>query len=261
MHIISHQRNLVVSGSINAPLQVTRASHVTINGSSNAPISINGASYVTINGSNNAPLQIYGDSHLVINGSNNARVQVIGNSQVFINGSVNAPLQFIASDSYIALSDTTKYITQAEMDQLDAQLSRHRRPLPPPVPEVCIGETNQYFHKNENNERGFEVGVRFATKNHKNSPCTVAVYFYDSGGNPLRDIDGTACCKFGNIAVYKNVMPQHAECEFKDFRVFVPLRQLHLQMGKRHDLAHQVFTWNGDKETSRSKLKTFYIDT
>jgi hypothetical protein len=226
---------------------------------------------------------IASSGHVLINGNINAPLQVLSNGRVLINGNINAPVQLVSTSnrgihisyggtsavsigsiSYgqnLSLGAPEEYITQAEMDQLDAQLSRYRRPLPPPVPEVCIGETNRYFHKNENNERGFEVGVRFATKNHKNSPCTVAVYFYDSGGNPLRDIDGVDCCKAGNVAVFKNVTPQHTECEFKDFRVFVPFRQLHLQMGKRHDLAYQVLTWNGHKETSRSKFKTFYIDT
>jgi hypothetical protein len=125
------------------------------------------------------PLHIIASSdHVLINGNINAPLQVLSNGRVLINGNINAPVQLVNTSnrgihiSYgqnLSLGAQEEYVTQAEMDQLSAELRRYRRPFPPPVPEVCISETNQYFHKN--------------------SPCTVAVYFYDSDGNPLCDIN------------------------------------------------------------------------
>jgi hypothetical protein len=126
-------------------------------------------------------------------------------------------------------------------------------------PSVLLGKTKVHFKREKGGEKGFEVEVKFAAKNLRNTPLNVAAYFYYKSGTPLSDFDGIAKTTDGHVAVSQNVTPQSDRASYDNFRLFMPYKQLHMAEDEAHNLAYSVSIWQDSKEVAKSELQNFYL--
>ena len=110
-------------------------------------------------------------------------------------------------------------------------------------PKATIRGVRMDFDVVHESERGMMIHVRFGTYGLRAIKGRVAVYFYFTNGEPLKDNDGLYKTIDGNVAAGADFSPGYDVTSYDDFKVFMPYRQLHLAAGD-HELKYHVSVWN-----------------
>lgn len=109
---------------------------------------------------------------------------------------------------------------------------------------VTFNSINQRHDVYRGNTKGMEIIVNFDAYNLEGTPLDVAVWFYFSSGEKLKDFNGKFRTSSGQVATSVRVTPT---CDGEmQARIFMPLDELHMANG-RHELKFSVGIFNGDK--------------
>lgn len=92
-----------------------------------------------------------------------------------------------------------------------------------------------------NGRKGMRIHVQFSVKNMLYRTGKVAIYFYnDANSTPLKDYNGSYCATDGNVAYHENYTPSYADCEYSDFKLFMPTEELHCTSNGTYDLKFTI---------------------
>ena len=85
---------------------------------------------------------------------------------------------------------------------------------------------NEY---DDDDRKGMIIHVAFKAHNMLDKEGRVVAYFYHKDGSPLKDTNGSYCTSDGNVAKGKDFQPRYANCNYSDFKLFMPISELHLE--------------------------------
>lgn len=89
---------------------------------------------------------------------------------------------------------------------------------------------------------GMEIHIKMKAYNLKNKNCRASAYFYTSSGEELKDTNGLYNTDDNQVSCGKDFCPTYDNCEYKDFVLFMPYRELHINENK--SLKFIVILWN-----------------
>lgn len=120
-------------------------------------------------------------------------------------------------------------------------LYRQTAPSTKPVGDIVSVRTEH--NQTENGRKGIRIRVTFEVDNFKSKPGIVCAYFYRENGTPLKDNNRHYWSTNGNVCVGGHFQPGYVNTIYRDYRLFIPLSELHLSRG-RHDLKFMVQVFN-----------------
>ena len=92
----------------------------------------------------------------------------------------------------------------------------------------------------ENNQKGMRIHVDFNVVNKQNDTCEIAVYFRYQSGEILRDYNGSYTTYNGQVSVGETFIPQYYNTTYRDFTLFMPYDEFHIDALGEYDLEFQV---------------------
>lgn len=100
----------------------------------------------------------------------------------------------------------------------------------------------------QDGRKGMNVVVSFNVSGMKGKSGEISAYFYFKSGNPLKDFNNNYYTPGGNVVAPARYSPSYDDSTYTDFRIFIPLDELHMAEGT-HELKAQavIFDENGKK--------------
>ncbi|MEP6900393.1 MAG: hypothetical protein ABJA66_01510 [Actinomycetota bacterium] len=83
----------------------------------------------------------------------------------------------------------------------------------------------------EGGQLGMRIHVKFTAYKMKNLDSYLAIYFLDKDGTTLKDNNGKFNSSSGDVAVYKELIPEYDPKDYGDLAVFMPYSELDLSDG------------------------------
>jgi hypothetical protein len=83
----------------------------------------------------------------------------------------------------------------------------------------------------ESGAKGMRIHTKFTTYEMKNLPSYLAIYFLYDNEKPIKDKNGKFTSTAGDVAVYREMLPQYDPADFNDLTVFMPYSELDLPDG------------------------------
>ncbi|MBS1759881.1 MAG: hypothetical protein JST23_07120 [Bacteroidetes bacterium] len=100
----------------------------------------------------------------------------------------------------------------------------------------------------ENNQKGMMFHFTFTTYGLKGVNTYVSIYFYDADTDePLEDKNGKYVSKEGYVSAFKEIKPNYDPAVYKDFKIFMPYSEFHLDSGYQSILYDAVINDNSGK--------------
>jgi serine/threonine protein kinase len=87
--------------------------------------------------------------------------------------------------------------------------------------------------------KGMKIHAKFTVRNVKNVRCRAVAYFHFDSGEPLKDFNDSYYTIGGHVSVGVDFTPSYDDSVFKDFTLFIPYSELHLDKGK-HNLRFKI---------------------
>lgn len=100
----------------------------------------------------------------------------------------------------------------------------------------------------------------FKVKNGLRQEFTMAIYFYEADGTPLKDSNKKFYATNGNVAVFKKFVPGFADAVYSQFEVFMPYEELELEECGEHNLKYSIGIWNGQKRIMSTGYTYFELE-
>jgi len=82
-------------------------------------------------------------------------------------------------------------------------------------------------------EDGVEIRHRIRVVGMLDKEVEVSCYFYDAGGNALRDLNQSYRSTDGQVSIGKKAMVTYRDAIFREFILFIPLSELHAPAGEQ----------------------------
>jgi len=111
----------------------------------------------------------------------------------------------------------------------------------------------------QNRRKGMLIHTKFNAQKLRGVKCALNIYFYDKQGNPLKDFNKSYHTTNGNVSVHENFVPQYDDTTFNDFKLFMPVQELHMTKGK-HKLMFIAKLYNYDDKKIFAESKKIYIN-
>jgi hypothetical protein len=115
-------------------------------------------------------------------------------------------------------------------------------------------------------ESGLELECRLTIEGLKGKPCELNVMFFDPQGQPLKDLDQKYFNGNGEVAAAVAFTVAHDNAlidtlDAPDYRIFIPLSQMHLAPGS-HALRARMAVYNQEGKTNvgLSNMATFVVN-
>lgn len=95
-------------------------------------------------------------------------------------------------------------------------------------------------------KQGLNVHAKFSVAGMKGKDGKVAIYFYDSSYNAIKDTNGRYCTAGDNpvVATHEDFSPGYDNSIFNDFKVFIPYSELHQTGTSPRTLNVNVVIWD-----------------
>ena len=84
----------------------------------------------------------------------------------------------------------------------------------------------------EDKKKGMRIHAAFDVSNLKGKKCRANVYFYFASGKALKDLNNKFNTTDGNVAMNEEFSPPYENSTYKDFQLFMPYDELHMEAGK-----------------------------
>lgn len=112
-------------------------------------------------------------------------------------------------------------------------------PVSNPIASADIEKMWAEYDVMENNLLGMRIHVMFNTHNLKDKNSNISAYFYCAEcGERLLDSNQSYCDTDGNIVSYDFFTPTEIDTTFRDFTLFMPYSELHLEISKSPLMTH-----------------------
>ncbi|OYP42989.1 zinc-ribbon domain-containing protein [Prevotella sp. P4-119] len=103
--------------------------------------------------------------------------------------------------------------------------------------------------------KGMRIHIAFKAHNMLNKEGRVSAYFYYSDGTALTDTNGSYKTTDGDVAVGKDFCPSYENSDFRDFKLFMPYSELHLDSSA--DIYINVSLWYNHEKISEDSEKEY----
>lgn len=140
------------------------------------------------------------------------------------------------------------------------------KPTPPPVvpiaPVFTFRDVSVDFdgYEEKTDQDGMIFTSVFNVKNGLKQEFTMAIYFYEADGTPLKDSNKKFYSTNGNVAVFKKFTPAYADAVFKEFQIFMPYDELELEECGEINLKYTIGIWSGQKRVVTTGYTYFTLD-
>ncbi len=82
-----------------------------------------------------------------------------------------------------------------------------------------------------NGVKGLNVLATFTVNGMKGKTGQIVAYFIYEDGSPLKDLNGKYDTTDGDVSSGENFTPRYDSAKYTDFKIFIPLKELHLGSG------------------------------
>lgn len=103
----------------------------------------------------------------------------------------------------------------------------------------------------QNGENGINIHIAFDVKNMKNKNGEVRVHFESPKGEPIDNKNGRFKNMLGHSCNTKDFQTEYESAEYKDFVIFMPLSEIHINNGNK-DYYCKIDIYNVDDKQSIS---------
>lgn len=116
----------------------------------------------------------------------------------------------------------------------------------PAARQATIGPVDVIHNVVRDGMAGMDILVDFDALNFRGGAGTLAAYFYrgDANNTPLDDINDQYRSGNGIVAVGRTFTPGSNAAQFRDFILFMPYGELHMEAGGRYDLKLHIIIWD-----------------
>lgn len=134
--------------------------------------------------------------------------------------------------------------------------------VPPAGPVFSFSDVSvDYEGFDEKTEQdGMVFTSDFKVKNGLKQEFTMAIYFYEADGTPLKDSNKKYFATNGNVAVFKKFTPSYADAVYNGFEIFMPYDELELEECGEQNLKYSIGIWNGQKRIVSTGYTYFELD-
>lgn len=135
-------------------------------------------------------------------------------------------------------------------------------PVVPTAPIFSFTDVSVDFegYDEKNEQDGMVFTSDFKVKNGLRQEFTMAIYFYQADGSPLKDSNKKFYSTNGNVAVFKKFTPAYVDAVYNKFEVFMPYDELELEECGEHNLKYSIGIWNGQKRIVSTGYTYFELD-
>lgn len=105
-------------------------------------------------------------------------------------------------------------------------------------------------------QKGMNILLDFNINNAYNKLHTVAIYFYQADGKPLKDSNKKFYTVTGNVAATRKITPGFIKTVYTDLQVFIPYSELELPCGD-YRLKYFVSVWQDSTSIANSGYSYF----
>ena len=131
------------------------------------------------------------------------------------------------------------------------------RTQPRNAPSASMQNVRTEYDVYEGTQKGMRIHIDFTVYNLKEKEIEVAAYFYEPGGDALKDLDGSYRDPSGNVGVGNLAKPSYDGSRWRDFTLFMPYDQLHRQPGSGvNQLKFNVLVWDHSDADARLLKKS-----
>ncbi len=88
------------------------------------------------------------------------------------------------------------------------------------------------FNVKVGSKKGMLIHAKFRTENLQNQSCNISAYFYNSGGEALKDSNNKYQTVDGNVSTGEVIKPGYPSTVYNDFKLFMPYKELHRPTGE-----------------------------
>jgi hypothetical protein len=114
-------------------------------------------------------------------------------------------------------------------------------PARPDVPTATFSEVALEHGVRMRGHNGMVIHAHFIVTSQVKIACQLAVYFYDSTGDPVPAVGRPAPGESPLPAIiWRKINPQYASTEYKDFQIFVPTTTFHALAKGTHALYAKI---------------------
>jgi hypothetical protein len=126
----------------------------------------------------------------------------------------------------------------------DAGTPVARNPSTIAAPRIMIGFVE--FHKIQTPERkGVELQFTVVVDRYPGDQLEIGAYFFDTNGNPLKDLDAQYVSEKGNVYTKRIIEVDSNRYDDEEFILFIPYLQFDALSGGTHQLQAQIYVWAG----------------
>jgi serine/threonine-protein kinase len=136
---------------------------------------------------------------------------------------------------------------KAERERLEAERQAELERL---KPVVTVSELRSEHNAFEGGVKGMRIHFKLNLKNYKDTPCRASAYFSFQNGTALKDFNGKYRTDNGEVSSGDDFTPSYDNTEFSDFKLFIPLDELHITAKGEYELRYYVRIYRqSDNET------------
>jgi hypothetical protein len=158
-----------------------------------------------------------------------------------------------------------------EMYPFDDDVATVKPPTNKPIPPPVVQPTAPIFsftdvaidyegYKEETEQDGMVFSTDFKVKNGLKQEFTMAIYFYEADGTPLKDSNKKFYATNGNVAIFRKFVPAYTDAVYNQFEIFMPYEELELEECGEHNLKYSIGIWSGQKRVASTGYTYFELD-
>lgn len=165
----------------------------------------------------------------------------------------------IISEMY-PFDDDTAIVTKPPINQPTT------KPTPPPVqpnvPTFSFSDVSVDFegYDEKTEQDGMVFTSDFNVKNGLKQEFTMAIYFYEADGTPLKDSNKKFYSTNGQVAAFKKFTPAYSNSVYNQFEIFIPYDELEIEECGELKLKYSIGIWNGQKRIISTGYTYFSLD-
>ncbi|MCM1501918.1 MAG: BACON domain-containing protein [Bacteroidales bacterium] len=108
----------------------------------------------------------------------------------------------------------------------------------------------------DGNQKGMRIHVKFSVNNMKGKTGRIVAYFYRDNGNPLKDKNSSYCTTGGEVATYEDFTPGYESTIYNDFKIFMPLSELHITDSGKTSCYFYCIVWDTNDQSANELCRS-----
>lgn len=109
----------------------------------------------------------------------------------------------------------------------------------------------------QNNEKGMYIHTRFQIDNSRGKESSLIAWFYYGNGIMLEDLNGRYGNSSKHVCVWQAFTPSYDSTSFKEFTLFIPYDEFHIQRTGTYEVKFYVGLFSGNDLLAESNFISF----